>query len=365
MGKSVLVVLLGFIGIFNIIANNINKTSTEAEVALYDSYGRVMAQDIAESGVNAVLSILAYNAYWRDKKSGTIFNGGTFTAGALADTTLGPYGVKVSSYSNFNGIQDSVFAYLTFWSTAPIGVRAGVTANTDIEINGQITIDGRDHDEDGNVISSSGTLGISTSTTFTQTAGQVGGTVDSVDFEPKKKQQVEPTTIEEEANWGDYGFPDTPDKVMGGEDAGYPEGTLKRIAQSGFQGSQYVTHWNDLTQGVPLSGVTYVELDPCEIWQGIDLNGSGILVVHNSTTNSVMKLIASGSLFKGLIIADNIDKIHGDVLGAVVILTTSEPAGNVIGNSHGSIKYCSSLVGRATTGMPGVKCFIEIVGWVY
>lgn len=362
MGKSVLVILMGFLIIFNITASNINKTGKESEIVLYNNYGKMMAKDIAQSGTNVILSKLVYYPFWRGVKSNISFAAGTFTAGAVNDAALGIYGIRVYSYSNFNGNLDTVFVRLTYESFRPVEVRAGVTANTEVEINGTITIDGRDHDEFGNLIPSSGTLGISTTSEFDQSgSAKVGGTNDSlgVDYVPSKPANS--SIIETEAVWPN-GFPNTPDKVMGGDSAGYPEGTLKSIAQSGFNGSQYVTDPSSLT--FPLSGVTYVEMGWGQTWQAIDFGSSGgILVIHNSSTNSIIKDLNSGT-FKGLLIADDIDKVHCDILGAVVVLTSSPPSGNVIGNSNGSIEYCSSLIADVTTGMPGVRCSLNIAQWI-
>lgn len=362
MGKMVLIVLLGYLAIFNIMASNMSKTSLEAELNLYDDYSKVTANNIANSGANAVLTKLAYYGYWRGEKSNISFGGGTFTAGALTDTTLGPYGIKVYSYSNFNGIPDTVIVYLTFWSSLPVGVRAGVTSNTEVEISGSMIIDGREHDENGNVIPNSGTFGISTMTTFDRQGNAKAGGTDTGEIDYIPSNPADPAIIEEGAIWVG-GFPDTPDKVMGGVAAGYPEGTLKSIAKSGINGSQYVTDPSNLT--FPLRGVTYVEIGWWQTWQAINFgNSSGILVVHNSGTNSKIKNLNSGT-FKGLIIADDIDKIHCDIIGAIVVLTDNPPSGNVIGNGTGHIKYSSALLGQATTGLPGVKCNLNIVAWIY
>lgn len=360
MGKSVLIILMGFLIIFNITASNINKTGKESEIVLYDNYSRLMAKDIAQSGANTILSKLVYYPFWRGVKSNISFAAGTFTSGAVNDAALGAQGIKVYSYSNFNSSLDTIFVRLTYESYRPVKVRAGVSANTSVSISGTLIIDGREHDQNGNLIPSSGTLGISTTSTLHQIGNaHVGGTDDSVDYVPS--DPVNPSVVETGAVWPN-GFPNTPDKVMGGDSAGYPEGTLKSIAQSGFNGSQYVTNPSSLT--FPLHGVTYVEMGWGQTWQSMDFgNSSGILVVHNSSTNSKIKDLNSGT-FKGLLIADDVDKIHCDILGAVVVLTSSPPSGNVIGNGNGSIKYCSSLVSDVTTGMPGVRCSLNIAQWI-
>jgi len=361
MGKSVLTILLGFIVIFSTVSNNINQASLETEINLYESYDKLNAKNIAEGGAHFILTRLINNTLWRGTRSNVSLADGVFTASAVTDTSLGPGGIYVSSYSNFSGVEDSVFVLLTIMSSFPINVRAGVTSNTTVEISGTIEIDGRNHDSDGNVIPSSGTFGISTTSAFNQQGnGRVGGTADSIDYVPT--DPADPAVVETGATWPD-GFPDTPDKVMGGTDAGFPEGTLKMIAQSGYNGSQYVT--DPALLNYPLSGVTYVEMGWAQTWLSIDFGqSSGILVVHNSSTNSVIKNLNAGT-FKGIIIADDVDKVHCDIIGAIVVLTSSPPAGNVIGNGSGSIKYSSEVLTDNSSGLPGVKGNLQYIGWIY
>ncbi len=134
--------------------------------------------------------------------------------------------------------------------------------------------------------------------------------------------------------------------------AQFAEGTLKTIAQSGRKGSQYVTDPSQLT--LPLSGVTYVELPPGEIWGDTEVvdfgNGSGILVVHNAATNAAIKNLNYGS-FKGVIIADDLVHIHNRILGGIVTLTPAPSEGNCIGNGTGDVFYSSQAVAAAAVGV--------------
>ena len=127
---------------------------------------------------------------------------------------------------------------------------------------------------------------------------------------------------------------------------GYAEGALKTIAQSGLNGSQYVTDPANLT--FPLSGVTYAELPSGTPWQAVDFgNSSGILVVHNATTDAVVKNLNTGT-FNGLIIADDLVHIHNTILGAVIALTPTPSEGNCIGNGNGDVLYSSETIQAIT-----------------
>ena len=119
---------------------------------------------------------------------------------------------------------------------------------------------------------------------------------------------------------------------------------LKSIAISGLNGSQYVTDPSTLSH--PLSGVTYVELTdvlPFNKWEDADISGSGILVVHNTSTNARIKNMEAG-IFKGMVIVDDLVHVHSTVIGAIILLTPNPSSGNTIGNSSGLILYSTEAI---------------------
>lgn len=239
----------------------------------------------------------------------------------------------------------------------PPGARGAMTTNGPTETKGNITIDGRDHDLDGNVIPGYGTYGLFAADTYTQKGNsKVGGTdTDSNDFAPVKPG--DPSVIKE--NYSGT-MEATPDEVMGGAANGYPEGTLKSMAQSGTNGSQYVTDPATLT--FPLSGVTYVELPSGQEWNPVDFGDSnGILVVHNNNTDAVIKNLNNGT-FKGLLIADDIVHIHTDIIGAVVSLIPAPSSGNAIGNGSGDVLYSRQALANAVGGGAATGTY-SVLSW--
>jgi len=247
-------------------------------------------------------------------------------------------------------------------SSLPPGVRGAATANGPVGTNGSITIDGRDHDINGSLIAQNGTSGVFTASTYSQGgSSKVGGTdTGGTDHAPAKPG--DPSVIQTNASWDDPSTPEvetmptTPDQVMG-----YPEGTLKTMAQSGVNGSQYVT--DPAALHFPLSGVTYVELPPGAQWIAIDFgDSSGILVVHNSSGNAVIKNLNAGT-FKGLLIADDIVHIHTTIIGAVVSLTTGPSSGNVIGNGSGQVLFSRKALALAAGGGGSGGRVFPIVSW--
>jgi len=234
-------------------------------------------------------------------------------------------------------------------SSIPPGVRGAVTARWNTDTNGSLTIDGRDHTINGNLILNNGTFGVYTEGTYIQGGNsKIGGTnLASADHAPKKPG--DPSVIVQNAPANT--LPDTPDKVMGGGANGYPEGTLMTIAMSGIGGSQYVTDPALLTY--PLSGVTYVELPSGGVWDTARLGDStGIVVVHNGAKNAAIKNLAkSGSdacaCFRGLVIADDIVHIHSTITGAVVQLMAAPSEGNVLGNGNGKVLFSRAALAGA------------------
>ncbi|MFQ5847193.1 MAG: hypothetical protein ACE5IQ_05890 [Candidatus Methylomirabilales bacterium] len=242
------------------------------------------------------------------------------------------------------------------FSAAP-AAKAALTTNGPTATNGTIQIDGRDHDWNGILIMNNGTKGVFSASTYQQKGNsRVGGTdtatdpmfpVDYYVTKPGNPLVIETNMAPNNAAWDNLAtaqvetMPTTPDAVLG-----FPNGTLKGVALSGTNGSQYATDPATLT--FPLSGVTYVELPSSVVWQPVDFGDSrGILVVHNTNTDAVVKNLNSG-LFRGLIIADDIVHIHTTIIGAVVSLTTAPSSGNVIGNGNGEILFSREALAKAT-----------------
>jgi hypothetical protein len=259
-----------------------------------------------------------------------------------------------------------------------------------------MVIDGRNHDLNLNIVPNSGTMGISSSVEFkNEENAAIGGTYNGTDYVPQNPEKED--IIEDFYNWGGE-FPDNPDEILG-----YPEGTLKAIAQSGVNGSQYLLNPKDedideMHLDFPLSGVTYIELTDGKERQ-LKMQGpgnSGIVVVHgpnassrlagvkmeelnvgkNETivchgwnqVNEVTKVITVDALedhlshgdiqetcganytwFQGMIITDYSFHHHLDILGAIIQLSPDlEMSKNCNGNADHWIKYSDESVEDAT-----------------
>ncbi|MEK7671903.1 MAG: hypothetical protein AAB344_06765 [Bacteroidota bacterium] len=319
-------------------------------------YLRQSAQNIAQSGANLALRQLATDRSWRTGFTLVDMLDGKVTV-RLVDTTFKTkYVTKIVStgitnYGKSSERQETSIAYLPS-GFIPAALKAAITTNNPIRTLGNLTIDGREHGADGSLIPGSGTLGIWTTKTLSQSgSSKIGGHFSGVDYVPAKPGNA--NIIATNSTWPD-GYPGSPDSVLGGTSQGFPEGTLKSIAQSGIGGSQYVT--NPSLLAAPFRGVTYVELPSGGLWQSMDITGSGILIVHNSAKNAGMKNLNSGT-FRGLVIADDVVHIHTNIDGGLICLAPSPSEGNCIGNGNGNMFYSSEAISSATgnAGNPGAS----------
>ena len=353
MGKYALIMVSSFLLTFAWVRGNLQRSSEGFVDGFIAEYEEATAKITACSAAGMSLNQLSEDVSWRSGYSNVEVGdgvGGATVTDRWGDPGLPVNRVRVRSWGTSGAVTDSAVV-LAVVPSVPGGVHASVTANAIVSELGNLVVDGRDHDIDGNLISNEGTLGVSTTQTLDQSgASLVGGTAYGADYVPAKP--ADPAVVEEFAT---YTFPTTPDEVFG-----YAEGTLKLRAQSGAYGGQYVTDPTTLT--FPLSGVTYVELPDAGIWQAIDLgNSSGVLVVHNSWGNAKVKDLNNGTL-KGLLIADDVEKIHCFILGAVVAMT-STPNGNCIGNGTGDVLFSREAIEVASSISAGGDGGVTVVSW--
>jgi hypothetical protein len=348
-GRALIVSLLGLMVLSASIFYSITRSSESLMKNVDKYYLRQEAQNIAQSGANLALRQLSKDGSWRTGFPLMDALDGKLQVQVKDTTYNSKYVVKITStgimYAGkpFEQRATSV-AYLPS-GFLPAALKAAITTNNPIRTLGNLTVDGREHTRLGVLIPNSGTLGIWTTKTLSQSGSStIGGTRTGIDYAPAKPGN--PNIIATGQVWPG-GYPGTPDSVLGGSSRGYPEGRLKAIAQSGIGGSQYVTNPNLLT--TPLRGVTYVELPSGGTWQSMDITGTGILIVHNTAKNAGMKNLNQGT-FTGLVIADDVVHIHSTIIGGLICLTPAPSEGNCIGNGNGDVLYSSEAIISATGG---------------
>ena len=353
VGRAVIFVILAMFIIVGVITQRINasgKAQTENAISYYN---RQMGKNIAQTGVSMALRKLADNNAWRTgfASSGSpmdLFDGKVYVTLGDINFFSKPV-VSITSISIMAGgkpeeRRDTSIAYVLKPTTNSTRFLGAITANNNVTTLGTLNVDGRDHDTSGAVIPLNGTYGVWTTGTLNQSgSSDIGGTSTTpLDFPPSDPPN--PNIIAASQSYAG-GYPGTPDSLFGGASNGYPEGTFKSIAMSRIGGSQYVTNPGSLVY--PLRGVTYVELPSGNTWNSAVITGSGILIVHNSNKNALIKDL-SGT-FKGILVADDIDKIHSDIYGVVVSLTPAPASGNTIGNGNGNVYFSRQAISNAST----------------
>jgi len=334
MSRFILILILSAVVSYGIISFTQNQSISSATENAVDNYTYTKARNIANSSIQMLMSKVADENKWRAGSPVTtqVFDG-TVNYTVTDENFDGEDLIKFYVKSVYHGEEKEITAYAKPLDQYPIGVLApgAVSANNNVLTLGDLTIDGRDHTKTGQVIPGEGTYGVWTTKTLDNSgSSDIGGTnLSQVDFVPSSTP--DPSIIAENQVWPGGTPPTTPEQVL----INLPFNiSLKEYAQSGDWGSQYVTDPTQLTY--PLEGVTYVEPNGGE-WSPANIQGSGILIVHNDQINAIIKNTTNN--FTGLIIADDVIHLQSTIIGAVVSLTPNPSEGNTIGNSNASVLY--------------------------
>src|ERR1051325_7001617 len=385
-GRAIILLVVGLIMMSDTILYRIEAASS-AIVANSAGYAKKQnARNIAQSGVNLALRQLETNSAWRTGFSSLSMLSGTATV-TLFDTSFAgiahairirsvatsqastaapaasavrapPTRIRSVATSQESTAVSTAICYFPQPMIPPI-VKGLVTINGSDDINGSITLDAEDHKPWSTTVNpGKGTYAVwTTGSSFTlgSSSSKVGGTALGVDFVPTNP--VNPAVVMTNQSIAG-GYPGTPDSAFGGADMGYPEGTLKAVAQSGVAGSQYVTDPAKLKY--PLSGVTHVEMPSgSNIWNSANINGSGMLIIHNSVKNSMFK--GASGWFSGIILSDDISLLHAQIWGTIIGLTPN-PAGAVMGNGSAVARYSRQSILDAV-GMVSNGTGLKVIAW--
>lgn len=346
-----MILVTGSILIFGIANVETYKKINQASENSIDYYSDVQARNICNSTMESVLSMLFDDTTdYRTTSPVTrqLFNGtATYT---VTDAYFnGDSLIKITVNATFNGVSRQAVSYtgvLDGW--VPPFVRGAWTANGNLNKTiSDMYIDGRDHSftPPYNIIPNSGKPAVSTSVPFVNTqSASIGGTsLAGVDY---PMTYPENPAVIDNYTWGGA-FPDNPDEILG-----YPQGTLKSIALSKKDGSQYVQDPNKLVY--PLKGVTYIEPKSASSFSlELDKPKSGInqgmLIVHKSGVLSKLSGLKSDVPFYGLIVTDYSFHHHIDILGAIIQLSPNlETSHECNGNKDHWVYYSSQAIINAT-----------------
>ena len=339
MARFIMILVLGAIITYGVTSITLNEYTSQGTQNAVDDYSYNRARDIANGMADIILMRIANDETYRVNSPITQnLNDGYATYTAENSFFDGDSLIKIVVAANYNGTTKSITAYARpLFLELEFAMQNAVTTNSDIIVNGNFIVDGRNHTADGVLIPQDGTYSLWSTKNITPSGNfKGGGTFNNVDYIPKRSPN--PAVIASNQIYPG-GYPTTPEGIF----SNYPPGsqTLKELAQTGENGSQYVTNPNTLSY--PLQGITYVELASGGEWQDRDLSGNGMLVVHNNDLSSSLKNI--GGTFTGILICDELLLFKGDLIGAVMTLSPS-PTTNMVGNS-GSILYSKEAIKNA------------------
>ena len=148
MGKGLLIIILGGIGIFGWINFNNNNRITQGTELVAKRFCDIKARNSSNATVELLLTELAKDNDYRETSSVTknMFDGEvTYT---VTDTLIGADSlVKINVQANYlNSVKSTtVVAWLPSSGYEPGFVKASINTNNDVLGLGTLTIDGRDH----------------------------------------------------------------------------------------------------------------------------------------------------------------------------------------------------------------------------
>ncbi|MBN2208193.1 MAG: hypothetical protein JW759_02695 [Candidatus Coatesbacteria bacterium] len=347
MGKACILMVLGLAISLSFLIMGAHERGSDAVSNSSDLFSMSNAANLAHSAANVALSTITSDPSWTSPATARNLGGGTCSASCVREPAS--VNSRIAATGTYLERTHNVEVLV---QTRPPNLRSAITANPPVQTFGTLTVDGRDRDEDGNVIPGQGGLAVECSQSVTRGGSSVfGGTNEyGQDFAPTAS--YDPSIVNAFATF-DGGFPTSPDAVVG-----LPDGSLKAYAMSGANGSQYTT--NPATLTMPLRGVTFVELGSGTDWNSGNFTGgsSGILVVHSAARDAVLKNFYGS--FCGIVIADDVDKIHGTIIGNVTVIG-DVATGNCIGNGEGSVLYSSHYIFDALGDLP--KPDLKILSW--
>src|SRR6266850_8345608 len=367
-GKAIIIIVVGIVVVSGIVLYNIEAGSIAITRNVDRFFSGRAAQNIAQSGVNMALRQLANDKDWRAGFPSIDMLGGKGFVEVSDSTWYGKKVIKIVSIGILNQgqafeVRDTSIAFLPRGGI-PAAVRGLITTNSRTSLEGNPLVDARDHTALGALVPGNGTLAVWTTKTISHAGDpMMGGTVLGVDYVPS--DPYVPVVVQSGQSYPNY--PSTPDSVLGGSAEGYPEGTLKGIAQSG-NGNQYVTDPSTLTY--PLTGVTYVELPSGGSFKNTNIAGSGILIVHNTAKNALLE--DCNLYFTGLVLVDDClkqsDISHSGtpvLTGAVFGMSPNGTHGRW-GNSDGRYVYSSEAIMDAmktASTTSGSSLVSNVLGW--
>jgi hypothetical protein len=342
---SSLIFVVSLAIILNIVFITVYLTVSKTQKATGSKRLKTSSVTIAEAGKEKLYAQLIDKSYTPLKNQrATVYSdfqlgAGTFTVSCSSNATLDTAWIESWGKDNQSETGIAVVAAFTpkIVITAP-PIRGAVTARTNVQVLGNITIDGRDHDSTGALNGQPGLFGVSTCDVLIESgSAQIGGN-GQAPLESKDTTGKLGTISEQE--------------VAVSAALASPEAFLGLASGA-------LDEFKSTTLTTPFHGIRYITntIGPIDFGD----YSSGILIVHNSFKTAEMHL--NQGTFIGLIIVDKMAKINGKakVLGSVV--TLGETDVSTFGNGGAIINYSSYVMNNLGRYCDNVKKKITEVSW--
>ena len=154
MGKAVIILSIGMSLIITMLIISLNRNTTSGLQTAVNSYSYTNSRLISNSGIEIYLEKLR-----EDKSLSGNFLNNSLMNGSYDIYIWGSDTLEIKSVAQFNGVTHTSLAKATREAIKFPDIKSSVyvsASNTDLHLNGNMTISGYDHDINGNFVDSSG-----------------------------------------------------------------------------------------------------------------------------------------------------------------------------------------------------------------
>lgn len=352
---STLIFVVSLAIILNIILVSIGLTVMKTQKFTGSNRTKTSSLLLAEAGKDKVFAELKNGTLKLAPKecrkfvSDSSLSIGTFTVTCRTNDSLDTFWIE--SWGKDGKSETGVSTIVTLVPEIEInikGIESALTVKSNIEINGNIVIDGRDHYSNGNPNTEQSAVNV--------VAIRTPGTVTIKNENPNKVSVIGKgegvsysygqNAIEKVV--GDSLFK-TPEEYLGLDSNSLnniKKDTVngKKFNNDGFNGIRYLTG---------ISGTLNLDLG----------TSSGIIIVHNKNGDAKVSINANDK-FKGIVIVDQMDMLNGNgkITGAVVAL--KEDSGTTkFGNGTAKILYSSEVLRNIMNHCKNLKYYFKEISW--
>ena len=179
VGRALLFIILVTFIIAGMITDRINASNRRQAENIVSMHFRHEGRNLARTGVNMALTRIEADTAWRAGYASaaspmSLFGGSLFVT--VSDTDFfGKNVVRIASVASTGPPggptrSDTSIAYV-FRTFMPGSIMAAITTNNDVMTNGDLLVDGREHDLQGNLVPNSGTWALWTTRDYLMPTG--------------------------------------------------------------------------------------------------------------------------------------------------------------------------------------------------